>query len=376
MAEIPMPRLSDSMEEGMVVRWLKSDGDQVEVGEHLVEIETDKANMVYEADAAGVLEILLAEGQAAAVGTAIARLSNGGPERPAPDGPGSNRPSASPLARRAADALSVDLASVMGTGPRGRIVKADVVAAAPTPAPAVPAAPTPALAAAKGKVEIATPSRVQETVARRMAESMATAPDFTVSVDVDMGDLVSLREQIKRAVELAPTVNDLIVRAAAVCLRTHRRLNGAYRDGVFELYGRVNVGVAVATEDGLVVPVVSDADRLTVTEIAERTRALAARARLGTVTPPELSGGTFTVSNLGMLGVDSFAGVINPPQSGILCVGAIRPRPAVSGDGEIAARPLATLSLVCDHRIVYGADAAAMLADLRDALEHPLRLLL
>jgi pyruvate dehydrogenase E2 component (dihydrolipoamide acetyltransferase) len=404
MAELPMPRLGDSMEEGIVVRWLKAEGEQVEIGEELVEIETDKATMVYEADLAGTLEILVADGESAAVGAPIARLSDGVDEpatqgrakgAQASDGAGSvapssvpdaDRPNASPLARRAAEALGVDLTQIAGTGPRGRILKADVVAAAdgaevaqatePSVAYGNAVAEASPASSARGASRTVAPTRAQRTIARRMAESKATAPDFTVGVDVDMGALVDLREQMKRATERAPSVNDMVVRAAALCLREHPKVNAAYRDGSFALYERINIGVAVAATDSLLVPVLVDADKLTLSEIAERARGLAERARTGELTPPEMAGGTFTVSNLGMFGADRFTGVINPPQAAILCVGAITNRPAVGADGALEARPLASLSLVCDHRIVYGADAASMLASVREMLEHPLRLVL
>jgi pyruvate dehydrogenase E2 component (dihydrolipoamide acetyltransferase) len=210
-----------------------------------------------------------------------------------------------------------------------------------------------------------------------MSEAKATVPDFWVSADVDMGEVLELRARLKGAVggEPVPSINDFVVRAAAVTLCRHPRLNGGYRDGAFELWERINVGVAVATEEGLVVPTVFDADQRPVSAIARDVRRLAERVRDGTVTPPELAGGTFTISNLGMHGVDSFAGIVNPPQAAILCVGRVSERPAVV-DGAVVARPLATFTLVSDHRIVYGADAAAFLADLGAALADPLPALL
>jgi pyruvate dehydrogenase E2 component (dihydrolipoamide acetyltransferase) len=425
--EIVMPRLSDSMEEGTILRWLKSEGDEVALGEELVEIETDKANMVYEADAGGVLiEIVAKEGDTLPIGDVIARVGEAGeapsgdggaasaeeagdstaeapapttqrqvaqaPAAPAPAQPTDGRVKASPIAKRIASEKGLELATISGSGPGGRIVKADVeraVAAGPAPAaePAVPvaaaAAPAPPTAGAREKPETAKGSteqveltKVQQTVARRMAESKATAPHFYLSVDVDMSRAVEARARIKASAgegDVIPSFNDMVVKACALALREHPRANGAYRDGHLELYSRVNVGVAVAAQDALVVPTVFDADRKGLRDIATETRALAARVRDGTVTPPELSGGTFTVSNLGMFGTDSFSAVINPPQAGILAVGAIAERPVVR-DGEITTAHLMPVTLACDHRILYGADGAQFLARIRSLLEEPLGL--
>jgi pyruvate dehydrogenase E2 component (dihydrolipoyllysine-residue acetyltransferase) len=393
MTEVAMPRLSDSMEEGAIVRWLVSDGDVVERGQEIVEIETDKATMPFEAEAAGVISLIEPEGATLPVGATIARIGTSGSngagaaaaaaERPAelaaavgaapvaarkrPD-----RPNASPIARRAAEAAGVDLQLVAGSGPHGRILKADVLAAVTRAEPVTPTVPEPPRSeGAKGPVEVLEPSRLQRTVARRMAESKATQPDFSVSLDVDMGEILALREQVRGEDTPAPTINDFIVRATAVTLRSHPRLNGAFRADRFELFGRVNVGIAIATDDGLIVPTIFDADRLSLGATAAEARRLSAAVRGGAVVPGDLEGGTFTVSNLGMFGIVRFAGVINPPQAAILCVGAVEQRPAVR-DGSIVARPLMTLTLVCDHRIAYGADAARFLAELARALERPL----
>jgi pyruvate dehydrogenase E2 component (dihydrolipoamide acetyltransferase) len=431
-ADIVMPRLSDSMEEGTILRWMKSRGDSVEQGEELVEIETDKANMVYEAPAAGTLiEVVAAEGDTLPIGEVIARVGepgeapsgDGAPreqttpaasesppsspappaaarpqsattpaEAPAPPAPatGDGRVKASPLARRIARERGLDLAGVAGSGPGGRIVKADVERAA-TAAPAVPAAPPPAAApaaptpgaaerpeTAKGSVSFEDLTKLQSTVARRMAESKATAPHFYLSVEADMTRVVEARARLKAAAgegEAVPSFNDLVVKACAIALREHPRANGAYRDGRLELYSRVNVGVAVAARDALVVPTVFDADQKGLRQIATETRALAERVREATITPPELSGGTFTVSNLGMFGIANFAAVINPPQAGILAVGAIAERPVVR-DGEIGVGNVMPMTLACDHRILYGADGARFLDRIRNLLEEPLGLAL
>ena len=431
MADLVMPRLSDTMEEGTILRWLKSDGEAVSRGEELIEIETDKATMTYESDLEGVLQIVAAEGQTLPVGEVIAHVGAAGdapraaeapaspqqvPAAPAGDGHAPDgdaraataaqerasgaaaRVKASPLARRIARLRGVDLGAVPGTGPGGRIVKADVEGSGTTAAPAqaaeartAPAAPaetaaaTPAgVATAKGEATVLDLNRTQQTIARRMAESKATIPDFSLQAEVDMEACVRLRAELKRlaptdpaAAERAsiPTYNDMVVKASALALREHPVANGSYRDGTVELHSRVNVGVAVAVERALVVPTVFDADEKSLGEISRETRALAERVRAGTITPPELGGGTFTVSNLGMYGVRNFSAIINPPQAAILSVGALEQR-AVVHEGELAMRNTMALTLVCDHRVLYGADAAQLLARIRELLQAPAALTL
>ena len=299
--------------------------------------------------------------------------------------------------------LGVELRGLHGSGPGGRVVRADVEGAAASgsgpaatavpqaaparryrlaaPAPVGTRPPVPApvtsageVATAKGEVLVQELTRTQQVVARRMAESKATIPDFTLNTEVDMEGAVALRKQLKElGGPVVPTYNDMIIKACAIALREHPRANGSYRDGRFELYSRVNVGVAVAAQDALVVPTVFDADAKSLTTIAAETQALAARVREGVITPPELSGGTFTVSNLGMFGVTSFTAVINPPQAAILSVGALDER-AVVRDGALVARYTMHVTLACDHRILYGADAAQFLARVRDLLQQPLAL--
>jgi pyruvate dehydrogenase E2 component (dihydrolipoamide acetyltransferase) len=452
MAEIVMPRLSDSMEEGTVLRWLKGVGDEVAVGDELVEIETDKANMVYESDLAGtIVEVMAQEGDTLPVGDPIARVgdasevvdgggdgagagdrapsteeqgANGSdgekvpgpgtartPSAPtaAPPAPSASAPAeavppspaavggdgrvkASPIAKRIARDRGLDLSGLSGSGPGGRIVKADVekalasgvtAPAAPPPAPAAPAGPTPGVSekpeTAKGQVEVVELTKLQQTVARRMAESKATAPHFYLQAEFDMTAAVEGRAKLKASAkegEVVPTFNDMVVKACALALREHPRANGAYRDGKIELYSRINVGVAVAAQDALVVPTVFDADQKGLRRIATETRALAARVRDGQITPPELSGGTFTVSNLGMYGISNFSAVINTPQAGILAVGEVKAKPVVTDSGAIEARQLMGVTLACDHRILYGADGAQFLARVRELLEEPLGLAL
>jgi pyruvate dehydrogenase E2 component (dihydrolipoamide acetyltransferase) len=419
--DVIMPRLSDSMEEGTIIKWLKRSGDAVAIGDALADIETDKATVTYEADGDGYLQILAREGDTLAIGATIARLladaesaaaepeqANGGasaapePElvsvgapaepaaavatsapapAPTPASPG-QRLKASPVARRIAVELGVDLALLSGTGPDGRIVKADVIAAGGAPAPragdvVVPAAGAPGEGTgAKGAVTVVELSRTQQLIARRMASAKATVPEFQVTVEVDAEAALELREQLRNTASPLPSLNDLIVKACALALRQHQLVNGAYVDGRFELYSRINIGVAVAGEGTLVVPTVFDADVKSLVEIAAQTRALASQVRDGSVAPADLAGGTFTVSNLGMLGVARFTAVINPPQAAILAVGAASPRAVVGSDGAISVRRVMELTLSADHRIVYGADGAEFLASVRKRLERPAVLLL
>ncbi|WP_228430817.1 dihydrolipoamide acetyltransferase family protein [Baekduia soli] len=237
------------------------------------------------------------------------------------------------------------------------------------------AAPEPATAGIKGETTTVELSRLQQTVARRMAESRATIPDFSLQMDVDASALLALRDRLRELGDHPPSVNDLVVKAAALALVRHPRVNASWRDGAVELYARVNVGVAVAAEQGLVVPTIADADRKSLGTIAAEARALAERVRAAEITPPELAGGTFTVSNLGMFGVSAFTAVINPPQAAILAVGAVREVPAVR-DGALVAVPTMGLTLCCDHRVLDGSQGARYLAEVRDLLEQPLRLAL
>jgi pyruvate dehydrogenase E2 component (dihydrolipoamide acetyltransferase) len=270
-----------------------------------------------------------------------------------------------------------------GSGPGGRIVRADVEAALAGAGAAAPVVPPPVIAGgrevgtAKGSVTVQELSRTQQVVARRMAESKATVPHFTLETEIEMDHCIEVLAQLRELAggDPVPSYNDMIVRACALALREFPRANGAYRDGRFELYSRVNVGVAIAAQDALVVPTVFDADAKSLRAIAGETRALAERVRAGAVTPPELSGGTFTVSNLGMYGITNFSAVINPPQAAILAVGALRER-VVPIDGEPRVRNVMAVTLACDHRILYGADAAQFLARIRALLERPLALLL
>ncbi|MEI6793199.1 MAG: dihydrolipoamide acetyltransferase family protein, partial [Actinomycetes bacterium] len=282
------------------------------------------------------------------------------------------RVKASPVARRIAGETGVDLDSVSGSGPGGRIVKADVEGAGA----AAVATTSGDESSGRGSVTTTEPTRTQALIARRMAESRATVPSFTLQISVDMTTATTLRAELKASAnesQAVPTINDMVVKASALALREQPEANGAWRDGHFEHYSRVNIGVAVAGPGTLVVPTVFDADAKTLADISAETGALAERVRSGTITPPQTSGGTFTVSNLGMFGVRSFEAVINTPQAAILAVGAVEQRAAVH-EGEIEARMLMELTLACDHRILYGADGAKLLARIKALLEAPLSL--
>ena len=435
MTDILMPKLSDSMEQGTVISWFKDTGDHVDVGDELLEIETDKSTAPYEAEVAGVLEIMVPVGTTVAVGDPLGRIGDptavvasahinqaAQPQAPAIDrhaptttddetsmsvssvitpsaetSAATNRDGSvkvTPLARRVASAHGVSLATVRGTGLLGRITRSDVLTAAgiahPTPTarrhtspPPIPVeierpvvlAPAPVASRPGNRQEL---TRSQQLVARRMAEAKATIPHFQVQTEVDVGAALALREELKALAgdaAPAPSVNDVIVKAAAIALRSHPLANGSFKDGGFELHADVNVGVAVAADGALAVPVIHSADIKSLGQIAAEVRRLATAVRNQTIAPPDLAGGTFTVSNLGMFGMTAITPVVNPPEAAILGVGATRATLA-RVDGEIVDRNVLTLTLSCDHRILYGAEAARFLAEIRSLLEAPLRLAL
>lgn len=416
MIDILMPRLSDTMEEGAIAVWHKKPGDHVSVGDILVEIETDKATMEYEAYEAGVLhDIVVGEGDQASIGTVIARLDDGAPSESAdaagapqpasampsvlPDAhpaagdalrrPDPDRVLATPLVRRIARERGIDLALLTGSGPGGRIVRADLgdgLGDDALPADAVALATGPALVSADGPSDarastIVPFDRTREVISRRLAESSSSTPHFSVTVSAEVDALLALRAEINAREEsrgrARVSVNDLVVRAAAIALREHPGINASYSAGgrgQTLLHGRVNIGIAVASPGGLVVPVVRDADGRTVSQITEESRRLAALAKDRRLGAADMTGGTFTISNLGMFGVEHFTAIINPPEGAILAVGAAVPEP-VAIDGAVVVRSRMRLTLSADHRIIDGALAARFLAALAELLEHPLDLL-
>jgi pyruvate dehydrogenase E2 component (dihydrolipoamide acetyltransferase) len=409
--EVKLPRLGQGMESGTVVRWLKQEGDRVEKGEPLYELDTEKVTQEVEAEASGVLlKISVQEGEVP-VGQTVAVIGEEGEEVAAaeeteveetPQEEGSRAPArdaereegaeaaaggmasqiteirepqrdgrvkASPLARRIARERGIDLAQVRGTGPEGRIVAEDVERAEVAPAAEAPApAPGPA---APAEVETVPLTSIRKTIARRLTEAWQ-APVFQISMSADMTRALALREQL---VELAkdgpkPTISDVLTKIAASALMRHRRLNAEFVGEEVRIHPTANVGMAVATDRGLVVPVIPGADRLSIQEIAGARVDLVDRARGGKLQQADLEGGTFTISNLGMFGVERFIAVLNPPQVAILAVGAVEEQPVVR-DGEITARPQMSLTLTCDHRAVDGADAADFLRTVRSMLEEP-----
>ncbi len=406
--EIVMPRLSDTMEQGTVVRWLKQEGQEVKKGEPLAEIETDKATMPLESYASGVLlRVLLPEGQSAPIGTPIAVIGAAGEARPeraaapaqaptaaraaapavaaaAPPGPPEERAGrvlASPIARRLAEELNVDLATVKGTGPGGRITREDVEAAAAlhaAPAPAAPAAPSapPAAPAAPAAAPIERPlTRMQQTIARRMVQSKTTVPHFYVTTEVDMAEAARLRAQLNQAwTGSHVSFSDLIVKAVGLALRACPVVNASWHDDHLEFHEQVNVGYAVAVENGLLVPVLHGVDRMDLRTISKTLKDLVQRTREGKSAPGDFEGGTFTISNLGQYPVEDFLAIVNPPESGILAVGRIEKKPVVRDDSIVISERI-HLSLSGDHRVFYGATAGEFLAELKRLLENPLSLL-
>jgi len=411
--EITMPRLSDTMSEGTVAKWRKEPGQQVAKGDIIVEIETDKATMELEAFQAGVLgQILVPEGQTVEIGVPIAMLLAPGEESnvaqapppasapptarpepvegrsPAPPPPQATQPEGrlrvSPLARRIAEEQRVDLRQVKGTGPGGRITRDDVEKFAGTgrqDAGAPRAGEAPALREITAfpvadEEDLIALSQMQQTIVRRMLESKQTAPEFFVTVEIDMGEAVALRRSLNAALEGEQGIsfNDLVIRAAALALRSVPSVNMCYRDGKFVRHSTVSIGIAVAMPDALVVPVLKNVDRKTVREISREARELIERARDRKLGLQEMEGSTFTVSNLGMYDVDQFTAIINQPNSAILAIGAIQKKPVVKED-QIVVGERMRVTLSADHRVVYGAPAAEFLRELKRLLERPLLLL-
>jgi len=424
MTDINMPKLSDTMEEGTVVEWKKKTGDPVKKGEVIAEVESDKATFDLESEADGVLNILVEQGVPAKIGAPIARIGDAGaptpaasggtsrpggevkpkeapksekktpPPQPPPNAPpptpsapngadgaprvaGSPEVKASPLARRLASELGVNLATVQGTGPEGRIVKEDVeAAAAGKAAPVRTPSPTPPRASGP-EVEVVEPTRMQATIARRMAESKSTIPEFTVTVEARVDLAVAMRQQLKDSVPGAEkvTMTDFLVRAGALALRKFPEVNSSWVDGKFQRKRRISIGLAVAPSQGmgLLVPVVHDADLKDLIQISIESRQVIERARSGRPAEGDLTGATFSISNLGMYGVDEFTAIINPPEAAILAVGAIKDV-AVVDAGRVVPGKVMRMTLSVDHRVFYGATAAQFMAEVKRLIENPVTL--
>ena len=424
MAEvIRMPRMSDTMEEGNIVAWHKKEGDKVQPGDLLAEIETDKATMDFESLWEGhLLHIAVKEGivpvegviavigksgedwQAAIAGGAsaekVAASANGHVAQevtaqaaapavavaaPAAAVVAEARVKASPLAKSIAREAGVDLEAVHGSGDGGRIVRRDVEAflekqpeapaAVATAAPAAPA-PVPAFAAGMEDAwEEKAVSQMRKTIARRLSESKFTSPHFYLTMEINMNKVVELRNQLNEvAAPVKISFNDLVVKAVAVALRKHPAINSSWLGDKIRYNKQVNIGVAVAVEDGLLVPVIRHADMKTLSQINFEVRAFAEKARNKKLQPDEMSGNTFTISNLGMFGIEEFTGIINPPDACIMAVGAIIEKPIVK-DGQIVPAHLMKVTLSCDHRVVDGATGAEFLQTFKAILEEPVRLL-
>ena len=412
MHTIIMPKMGDAMEEGTLVRWLKSEGDTVSEGEPIAEIATDKATVEIEAPGAGVLKgIRVQEGAVVPVNTPLAYILQEGESlpddtngkataaaptatAPAPAAPstttsapaprdGEARLLASPLARKIAAEHGVDLAQVQGTGPKGRIVERDVLAyiearkaAAPAPAPApAPATPAPAPVAA-AEVRTEPLNRLRQITAQRTTEAHQTIPHFYLTMEIDMENALALRQQLNQIDgSVRVSVNDLIVKACAVALEQHPVVNARYQDGQLVHPDGIHIGIAVAVEQGLLVAVVKHCEGKALRRIAQEAQALIQKARDGKLLPDEMTGNTFTISNLGMFGIEQFTAIINPPASAILAVGATQRVPVVSDDGTITSRQRMKVTMSCDHRVIDGAVGAQFLQTLKQILENPLLML-
>jgi len=390
--DVIMPALGIAQEKGSLVSWLKAEGEPVTKGEPLMEVETDKATVEVEAPASGVLaHVTAAPGDEVPVGQRIAVIlapgeslpkesAKAAPPSAAPAAPTISPPepssvsrvhaapiqgriAASPAARRIAKERGVDLASLKGSGPKGEIVAQDVQRAKEMESGA-PGGPP--------RVKETVPlSAMRRIVGERMSKSKQTAPHFYVSMEVDMSEVNRKRAEWKeKKAEIVPSINDFILWASAQGLRDFPLLNAAFTDKGIQIFSDINIGVAVAIEEGLVVPVIRNADRLTLQQLARQSRELAEKAARKKLFPLDYEGGTFTVSNLGMFGVDTFVAIINPPQCAILAVGQVAPR-AVPHDSAIAVRPMMTMTLSADHRVTDGVVAARFLKEVKELLEKP-----
>jgi len=439
--KVIMPKLSPTMEEGQIVRWLKKEGDKVAMGEPLAEIDTDKATMEMQALANGVLrKIIVNEGQSAPLGQPIAIVGEAdedissllseapaaaapaeqkeaAPQQPEPApapaaakqpppaqaqaasagagtaGVASNgqtaSPSAasgrlivSPLAARMAAESGLDLRSVQGSGPGGRIVKKDIEAALSQPAPSTqrypravePAQFQPAPIAAASAYRDEPASEIRKTIAKRLVTSLGPVPHFFLTTEIEMDRAAEMRRGINALdPDLKISINDIIIKVTAAALMQHPEVNASFQDKFVRYYEHADIGVAVAIEDGLITPVVRAADQKSLSQIAAEVRELAERARSKRLKPEEYTGATFSISNLGMFGIDEFTAVINPPEGGILAVGAMTPRPVVR-DNEIVVRQIMRVTMSCDHRVIDGATGAKFLQTFKKILENPLYL--
>lgn len=419
MAEfLRLPRMSDTMEEGVIASIAIKVGDTLNPGDLIGEVETDKAAMDWESDQEGVvLHIIAGEGDAIPVNGRVAILGEEGESfedllntadaettdapaekapaqeapksvaaeptpapvtkvetTPAPTVPASStsdgRIKASPLARKLAEELNVNLSDIQGSGEDGRIVKRDIEAYAANPAPAVNKVFTATLEARDERV-----SMMRKTIAKRLSESKFTAPHFYLKISVDMRNAMEARKEIKAAFDMKFSFNDLVIKACAMALRKHPNINASWLGDIIRYHADINIGMAVAVDEGLVVPVIKHADQLGLSEISASARSFVDKARNRQLSSEEMQGNTFSISNLGMMGIDEFTAIVNPPDACILAVGAIRPELALE-EGELVEKQMMKLTLSCDHRVVDGAVGAAFLATLKGHLENPVSMLL
>ena len=419
MAEfLRLPRMSDTMEEGVIASIAIKVGDTLNPGDLIGEVETDKAAMDWESDQEGVvLHIIAGEGDAIPVNGRVAILGEEGEsfeeilnsaESEAPTAPAEqptttevakpttevsapapsvkevspvpqsqttssnndDRVKASPLARKMAEDFKVNLSNLQGSGEDGRIVKRDVEAYAANPALTVNKVFTATLEAREERV-----SMMRKTIAKRLSESKFTAPHFYLKISVDMRNAMEARKEIKAAFDMKFSFNDLVIKACAMALRKHPNINASWLGDIIRYHADINIGMAVAVDEGLVVPVIKHADQLGLSEISQTARGFAEKARQRQLTSEEMQGNTFSISNLGMMGIDEFTAIVNPPDACILAVGAIRPELALE-DGDLVEKQMMKLTLSCDHRVVDGAVGAAFLATLKGHLENPVSMLL
>jgi pyruvate dehydrogenase E2 component (dihydrolipoamide acetyltransferase) len=397
--KIMMPKLSDTMEEGVILKWLRKEGEKVKQGEILAEIESDKADMELEAYDSGVLrKIVVPEGGKAPIGGLIAIIAEpdediasllvGTPTPTAPKGPSTQAPpvseskvaaaipsaqptdgktKASPLARRLAGENRIDISRVHGTGPQGRVIKRDLEGMISEGGQSSAAPPK---AIVPGTAEDVDLSPIRRTIAKRMAESKATAPHFYETIEIDMDPAMTFRDQINAVTDLKLSFTDIIIKATATALMKNPQINATYLGDKMRQYHYAHIGVAVAMEEGLVTPILRNCEQKKLDQINRELRDLADRARLRKLKPEEYSGATFTISNLGMFGVEQFAAIVNPPEGAILATGTIVEKPVVK-NGQIVIGHTMKATLSSDHRIIDGAVAARFLQDLKKILENP-----
>jgi len=416
-SKVIMPKLSPTMEEGQIARWLKKEGDKVSMGEPLAEIDTDKATMEMQALANGVLrKILINEGESAPLGQLIAVIGEPNediasvlaeapalaspkpaaeaapkpaqePPPPPPAAPpaaptngrqagstDSGRIIVSPLAARMAADSGLDLRSIQGSGPNGRIIKRDIEAAMTQPKAAAAPSFQPAAVATASAYRDEPATQIRQTIAKRLVASIGPVPHFFLTVDIEMDRAAEMRESIKALdPELKISINDIIIKCTAAALMQHQQVNASFQEKVIRYYEHADIGVAVAIEDGLITPVIRAADQKSLSQIAAEVRELAERARNKKLKPEEYTGATFSISNLGMFGIDEFTAVINPPEGAILAIGAMTPKPVVR-DNQVVVKQMMRVTMSCDHRVIDGATGAKFLQTFKKILENPLYL--